>query len=131
MISNAKWLVLIAFGWAYITMPNIEGKFFPVVSHAEIAHAYETENGHTVFFGKMKKLRKCEFLSIQWFMQTEDGKVKADLKFLDRATVRKPGDFTFGPWLVQMAPDDLRDRSFAVVYHACHPGWTTATKFYP
>lgn len=126
-----KWGTVILLGWGYISAPAIEGKLWPVVEPATITKVEEQRDGHTVFYGKSTKLIDCEFKSLDWFLKTEHGQVSAPVVFADRAVIRKPGDFTFGPWISQLSAEELLYNSYAIAYHRCHPLWYRATKFYP
>lgn len=131
MKDYMRWSTVILLGWAYVSAPAIEGKLWPVVAPATITKTEEQRDGHTVFYGKSTKLINCQFENVDWFLKTSDGQVRAPVIFMDKAVIRKPGDFTFGPWVSQLSTEDLLRNSYAIAYHRCHPFWNRATKFYP
>ena len=109
---------------------RIEGDFFPVTNMGVIeAHAAEGETW-TRIWGHSFRLRHCSFDHLSWYLGHEDDDSRADLIFEEGTKVRSNGRFDFGPWLVQLTPQQLFGRSYAIVYHRCHPFWLTETRFY-
>jgi hypothetical protein len=109
---------------------KIEGAIWPVVRVAEITRAEAVSETRTRFWGASERLRRCSLERFEWRLGTPDASAPADLEFEDGAAVRVVGPFTFGPWVVQLTPDQLFRRSFATAYHRCHIFWLTETRFY-
>lgn len=108
---------------------KVEGRIAPVVVDAEITRMEAVGETATRFWGSFEKARDCQFDSIAFYLGAEGDGPRADFVFEEAAETRAPGAENFGPWLVQLTPDQLRNRSFAIVYHRCHPLWLTETRF--
>lgn len=140
MISTRAWwrvilwmmmslILLHTFGPA---LGRIEGNFYPVVRGTKIVTV--TDDGLTsVFEGTTEKVRDCDFVSIRWFVGQHDGPNRSDaqLLILERDKLRPASAFEFGPWAVRLSEADLRQNSFAEVFHDCHMLFPTVTRFYP
>lgn len=109
---------------------KIEGRYFPVVSQADISRVERVGQVATRFWGSFEKLRDCTFEDLKFYLGDPTASARADFEFEEVASVRHQGDENFGPWLVQLTPDQLTNRSFAVAKHKCHPLWLTETIFY-
>ena len=109
---------------------RIEGHFWPVVRPGVISAHSPVGETRTRFWGHASRLRNCSFDHIVWFLGDPVDQARADLAFEEGTKVRGDGAFTFGPWVVQLTPDQLFHRSYAIVYHRCHPLWLTETRFY-
>lgn len=111
-------------------LSRLEGDSYPVVTPATITRIEPAGDNYTRIWGHARKLRDCPaFLRIQWDTVSAIGASRSQVYFEDRATVRPTGDFSFGPWVVHMTPEQL-GRSRAYVYHQCHPGWPTRSLFW-
>ncbi len=109
---------------------RIEGYFFPV-AHLGVIEAHEAVGETwTRIWGRSHRLRHCSFDHLSWFLGREGEDSRADLVFEEGTKVRGGGRFDFGPWRVQLTPAQLFERSYAIVYHRCHPFWLTETRFY-
>ncbi len=109
---------------------KIEGSLAPVVTRADISRMKPVGPVATRIWGRFDKLRDCPFESLAFYLGDTESSSRADMLFEEVASVRRTGDENFGPWLVQLTPDQLNGRSFAVVKHQCHPLWLTETVFY-
>lgn len=132
--------VIVFFGLVftvYAIGPTLETRFFPVVSKLQILSIASTKSGQTEVTAAFRKLRDCEYVGLAWYVgrQTDD---------MERVTVqlmRDPNDTSSpnrpvgyqkaGPWVIGIPPYDVRNNSFARLYHRCHPFWTSTTDFYP
>jgi len=110
---------------------RIEGQFFPVVSGTHITRAQVTDQFSTRIWGRAMKERKCSFDRIEWYIGTPDAYAFVDLHIEEASKARVGGGFGFGPWSIKLTPEEIRTRSFATVFHRCHPFWVTETRFYP
>lgn len=121
--------------------PAVETRLFPVVSKLNLL-SVEREGDNTLVKADFTKLRPCEYIGITWFRHTlaPDG---ADLEQRIPVILRRDPDDTSspnrplgrtiaGPWeLVGVTPEQVKGESVALLYHRCHPFWTTTTEFYP
>lgn len=109
---------------------RVEGYLFPVVMPGIIERFEPVGETSTRIWGRSARLRDCSFDQLVWFLGDDDHSARADLVFEEGTKVRGDGTFSFGPWVVQLTPEQLQDRSYAVVYHRCHIFWLTETRFY-
>lgn len=109
---------------------RVEGYFFPVASIGEIVRYEPVGETSTRIWGASERLRHCSFDHLVWFLGDAQDNSRADVMFEEGTKVRGDGSFSFGPWLVQLTPEQLLSRSFAIVYHRCHLFWLTETRFY-
>lgn len=126
-------LSMIAYAVISPSLPYVSGHFYPVVGNVEIDTKQVAFHGGqwTEIAGRADKLRDCEFVEIRWFLdQPGDLRVRAQVRFFEAAKSRREGDFTFGPWVVQLTDDQLLRQSSANVVHKCHPLWLTITPFW-
>jgi hypothetical protein len=122
----------------YTAGPWLETRFFPVVGKLEIESAEPGPMpGTTLVRAAFRKLRNCDYIGIAWFRGTrEDGFERVPI-----ILQREPGDLSSpnrpvgyqqaGPWIIGVAPDELRSLSFAELQHRCHSFWVTTTEFWP
>lgn len=106
-----------------------EGSMFPVVADVELLKVEKTPYG-TIIEGTARKERPCDFLKVEWFLNTKDGISPARMRSLEGTKVRPTGDFKFGPWVVALTPDELLTSSSSQVRHRCHWFFPTITRFY-
>ncbi|WP_373636637.1 hypothetical protein [Yoonia sp. BS5-3] len=109
---------------------RIEGYFFPVTEIGVIETHEAVGETWTRIWGRSRRLRHCSFDHLSWYLGRGAENSRADLIFEEGTKLRGDGHFGFGPWLVQLTPAQLFERSYAVVYHRCHPLWLTETRFY-
>ena len=110
---------------------KVEGALFPVVVDTKITSADRISSLNTRVTGSATKLRECSFVRIEWFLGTPKLSAYIPVVFEERSKVRTAEAFQFGPWILRMSPEEVRDFSYAIVYHKCHPLWLTETRFYP
>lgn len=112
---------------------SIEGRFAPAVTDVEVSRIDPVGETHSRIWGSMRIVRAgCDFAGLEWFLLGTSRRVLADLVFEEGAKERGNGVQDFGPWLVQLTPDQLQNRSVAVAYHDCPwRWWRTETTFYP
>lgn len=109
---------------------KVEGKVFPVVGSAQFLQMRPANAASTRFWGEFERYRHCSFERLEWYLGDDKAASRADLVFEEGAKIRGTGQEEFGPWVVQLTPDQLANRSYAVVYHRCHAFWLTETRFY-
>ncbi len=118
--------------------PYLETQYLPVVSKLEILSAVPRNGGmQTELRAAFRKTRDCEYIGLAWFVgdrQTQFDRVSIIL-MRDQGDTSSPsrplGYQKAGPWLLSIPPDDVKKRSFAQLFHRCHPFWMTVTEFYP
>lgn len=104
----------------------------PVVVGTDLTRIVGDDENHTTINGVATKIRDCTYLKMEWFYGDEDGRsVLVPLKILEGSKIREDGQFGFGPWRLDLEESLVRDQSFALVYHRCHPMWDTITEFWP
>lgn len=108
----------------------VEGAVNPVVDDVEISKMSPVDAISTRIWGSFEKLRQCDFLDIEFFLGVPGGASKALVVFEEGAKVRGDGREEFGPWIVQLTPEQIESNSFALVHHRCHFGWITETRFF-
>lgn len=113
--------------------PFVEGKLWPVIAGTHVTWAKEMADGTTIFYGTSTKLRACSFDHVEWYWRSEaDGiEVQVPVSFGEKAKIRRPGEFAFGPWSIPLSKQALLHESYAIVWHRCHAFGLTASWFYP
>ena len=106
---------------------QIEGHFAPVSGQTQFDRIEPVGETSVRIAGQSMKLRECKFVRIE--IRTGRGTV-APIQFEEGTVDRGAGRFGFGPWLVQLTPQQLQGAR-AIVYHRCHPLWLTETRWYP
>ncbi len=130
-MSRQSWrsavkLLQVLFGAAFVifflyVIGPLEGYFFPVVGKTKLTEVTDHGDGFSIIYGASAKLRpECRFDHIEWYLGLQGESTRADVQFLETAANRPKGPFVFGPWLVQLTPEQLLHRSRAVVFHRCH-----------
>lgn len=112
--------------------PQIEGKLFPVVVSTELTKVIVDDETHSLIYGDSRKVRECTYIKMDWYYGSPEGKsVLVPLHIMERSRIREEGFFSFGPWQLNLSKDLVRNSSFAIVTHRCHPFWNTQTTFWP
>lgn len=116
----------------YTYGPIIEGIYFPVTENTQIQKRIPLDEGKTELWGVSKKIRpECSYAKLEWWYGNPNGnKVLIPSLIEEKAKIRGGGWFEWGPWVVKLDPLLVKNESFAVVYHSCHPFWLTETLFY-
>lgn len=118
----------------YFAMHNggaIEGIINPVVSVVQLDVSKDEDNdGWAEVSGDFFKLRNCNLHTLEWFWSGESGATRVPV-MRSTTPIRDVGDQHFESLLVHMDYKQLKEHSYAIVYHECHPLWKTSTKFYP
>lgn len=109
---------------------QIEGTLFPVVDRTQITRTEPVSEVSTRFWGEFRKTRDCQFDSIEFYVGEPGKSARVDFRFEEGSKVRSDGFEVFGPWVVQLTQDQIRERSYSVVWHRCHALWLTRTRFY-
>lgn len=132
-------LIIAAIGFTiYATGPQIETRYFPVVSKLKILRLQADIDGNSIVQAEFTKIRNCEYLGLAWFRGKNGGfgfeRVPVEImrQDNDRSSPDRPvGTQRAGPWIVHMTPEDLMANSFARLSHKCHGFWVSTTDFYP
>ncbi|MEL7212251.1 MAG: hypothetical protein AAGK92_06290 [Pseudomonadota bacterium] len=109
---------------------HVEGYFFPVASLGQIDRIETVDAISVRIWGQSARLRQCQFNRLEWRLGDERAYSVVDLTFEESSKVRAAGDFSFGPWRLHLTEKQLRERSYAWVYHRCHWLWLTRSRFY-
>jgi hypothetical protein len=136
-----KWPVILAFIFFISAstglLSHAEGRIFPVLAGSDITRAISTVEGlpnikgQTIFYGKARKLRMCDFERIEWWVMDGGMATRVDVTMYARGKPRGEDGISFGPWGVMLTKEELLEKSWAIVWSKCHPFFLTATKFYP
>jgi hypothetical protein len=136
-----KWPLILAFVFFVLASTGVlshaEGRMFPVVAGTDITRAVSKVDGipqirgQTLFYGKARKLRMCDFDHIEWWIMDKGIASRVDVVMYERGKVRDGGEFGFGPWGVMLTREELIGRSWATIWSRCHPFFLTATRFHP
>ena len=120
--------------------PAVERAWFPVVGKLQILRSTEIEPGITEIYAQFRKVRDCEYVSVAWYIGNPNGDfqqvrvqtiVNPDMLNEVQSPTRPLGTSNAGPWRIGMSLADLKNNSFAILSHQCHPFWVTRTNFYP
>lgn len=109
---------------------RIEGYLFPVVTIGAIVEYESVGETWTRIWGEAVRLRQCSFDHLVWYLDHQGEEAPADVISEEGTKVRGLGAFDFGPWLIQLTPSQLFERSHAIIYHRCHRLWLTESPFY-
>lgn len=124
-------------GAFYSVGPALETTYWPVVSKMQIVHMEPAEEGWVKMRVSFTKLRDCEYVGLAWFKGTRPDDFERVAVMLQRdpsdtgSPTRPLGTQRAGPWRVAVTPEEFKYKSFAQLWHRCHPFWTTVTEFYP
>lgn len=126
LFGMLTWPLMVTYG------PRLEGTLRPVVVSTHLTRVLPDEDNWSVIYGDSRKVRDCTFIGMEWYY----GKPRADhvlvpLEILEPSRIRNNGEFGFGPWRINLSSDLVREKSFAIVRHRCHPFWVTETHFWP
>lgn len=121
------------------TGPILESKFLPVVTSSKITRIQEISDPTNIaetgllFWGEAQKLRECQYDHTEWFSGDPNGAhSRLTIEVKGKPVISKKGDtFEYGPIKVYINEVQLRNNTFAVVYHRCHAVWLSQSTFYP
>lgn len=132
--------VLLILAFATNALSHVEGRLWPVMAGTDITRAVEGSyldpiTGETIektiFYGTARKLRVCDFERVDWYLRGPGGKRRLSIDDDGRERIHDAGRIQFGPWGANLTRAELVFDTYAVMWHRCHPGWLTATRFYP
>ena len=112
---------------------RFEGSRLPAVSDVIVNVNEGPTDYQSILDGTFNRVRVgCEFSRIEWRLaKPGGGSVALDFEFLEPSQVRSAGPNDFGPWLIHADALQIANSVYADVYHDCHIGWLTVTRFYP
>ena len=120
------------FGLTVTYGPEVEGALFPAVTDFEITRIEQAGPLYSRIWGTFDRPRaECNFAGLSWYLGTRERSSIAIVTFEEGAAVRPGGGTTFGPWLIQLTPEQVEQNSYAVALHQCHPLWMTRTEIHP
>lgn len=121
----------------FVAGPWIETRFMPVLSKLEFVSIQPDTENTSIVRVKFTKNKDCEYMGMAWYVTNLSG-------ISDRVSmvpIKDPNDTSSpnrmvgtqyaGPWRIGLTLKDIREKSYVLVYHRCHPFWTTTTVFYP
>lgn len=117
--------------------PWVETNYFPVLSKLEFIEIQPVNETASKVRVKFTKRRNCEYIGTSWYKTNLLGIAER----IPMVPIKDPNDLSppnlmvgtqyAGPWLVGMTVEDIKSKSYVLVYHRCYPFWTTTTVFYP
>lgn len=116
-------------------LPQIEGRYFPVVSQVSLTHLERTPppDYRNLWSGDAEKLRNCEYIqgSLSWYLGSFEARQQVDSQFLDKPEVRVVGTLHWSAIEISLDRDLVMTNSYALVRHQCPwRWWQTETLFY-
>ncbi len=109
----------------------MEGLVWPVDINTTLDSVEDIDaDGWAEVGGSFEKLRNCTLHSLEWYWVGEDNDVRVHVRRTN-TPIRGEGQHTFSQLMIHMPHNEIRDNSYAIAYHKCHPLWKTETKFYP
>ena len=106
--------------------PEIEGRIFPVVGPIEIVDVYEVKDGWTYFSMSAEKFRgDCKWRETIFYLGSREagGGVFAPFEHLEKPQDRNEGDLFWAKNRTRLTESQLRESSFADVFHQCEGWW--------
>ena len=113
--------------------PQLEGRWFPVVSRAELlSHtALPPPSYRTRWNATAQKYRDCEYIETRWYLGPRGGRrVQVTAEHQDPPQVRDVGRLEWSGLIIWLDPVATRQNSHADVVHRCHGFWNTISPFY-
>lgn len=117
--------------------PWFETNYWPVLSKLEFVEIQPVNENASRVRVKFTKQRNCEYIGTSWYAMGFNG-------ISDRVPmvpIKDPNDLSpptlmvgkqyGGPWLLGIPWEEVKAKSYVLVYHKCHSFWTTTTLFYP
>lgn len=131
-------LTVLFFG---LLVGTVEGQIWPVTRDTTITKVEQVDNGFSHVWGTTTKLRPgCKFDHMEWFLGLPGDDVRADALLMTPPINRGRETFLFGPWRVQLTPEQIINRSHVKIMHRCHDivlygttvlrMWLTVTEFW-
>ena len=112
---------------------RIEGMIFPVVIEVELTgFTPDSDNpAQTIITAAGVKVRgECDYRRIEWFLGTAATNAEVFSVFRDPPEIRTEGKHTWESLIVNLPESLIKQSSFGIAVHRCHPLWETRTKFY-
>ncbi len=111
--------------WANLA-PEVEGRIHPVVGQVEIVEVYDVRDGWTYFSMSAEKFRgDCKWRDTIFYLgsRAAGGGVFAPFEHLEKPQDRDKVDLFWAKNRTRLTESQLRESSFADVYHQCAGWW--------
>lgn len=109
---------------------RVEGSINPVVDNVRITSVKPVGDSSVEIYGEADKLRSCRYIDTRWFYTDGEDMIPARIQFLEGTKIRPTGGFSFGPWVINMTPEQFTTGSRSEVIHSCHWLFDTVSRFY-
>lgn len=111
--------------------PSLERKFFPVMVNGHILAVTDEAPGLSGVRFEATKVRKCPWYTTSWFIGEYTGLAAlVPSEHTAPPEVRDLGVHRWEKILVGLPEDVLREHSFAITEHSCHPLWKSQSVFF-
>jgi len=109
----------------------VEYYYFPVMEPGELISIEPSiENFSSVAF-TANKVRDCEWIKTEWFYGNPEGNnVQVSMFHGEEPQIRGVGEHFWENTKVYLDEERIRESSFAISTHKCHPFWTTKSLLY-
>jgi len=112
-------------------LSQYEGDLFPVVSPFEIKNI-RTENEMVVVDLHFHKLRDCNPKTMAWFYGNQAldrvGNIQIKSEIRSGFRIHDEGPHVIKDVVLDLTEDELKNNSYAYVYHDCHNDWLWNTR---
>jgi hypothetical protein len=129
------WLVLVGSLLVKDVMPRVEGKWFPVITPAQLSDPMNDPppSFRNIWSAQAEKLRDCTYVlgSLTWYLGTPARHQQVNSYFKDKPQVRPPGELLWNSLVIELDVGQVRAQSYATVRHRC-PGrpWEVESLFF-
>lgn len=123
---------LTAFPTVLALSQHIETNYLPVIDKIQYVQTDATGDNKVLVWGKVNKVRECEFENISFYKKTRYGnELVASERLVPRKYSSAPkGSYDFGPYRVNMTEAELNSTSVIKFLHTCHPLYPTESIVY-
>lgn len=110
---------------------DFERKYYPVMSMAEIIDIDEIDNRLSRLHITSTKLRECAWKETEWYIGEYGGRAAhVYAEHRSAPTVRGEGEHEWTDLYVGLNTREIRQNSYAITRHSCHPLWYSESVFF-
>lgn len=127
-------IVLFVAGIAHILTPvlaYLETRLMPVAVNYQL-HIEEAHHDGVVIRGEFDKVRSCDLIEIQWWLEEDGAQVRVETDRLDHKAFPR-GHHNGSYHRIEMTEEQILNKAHGVSLHRCYswlPNWVTTTRFY-
>lgn len=119
----------------YTIGPIVETMFFPAYGKFRLVSVEPIDERSSRAVFEFEKRRTCTPAGFAWF----NGEMGNSYQVVDfhiegpsgSGLTRPPGFHRSSPYIIDVAPNDVRTRLLGEIYSRCHPFWITRSEVYP